>query len=220
MRSPSLRLATALASLAATLGAGLVSHSAEREIEFNRDIRPILSDNCYPCHGPDRAKRITALRFDQEEAALADLGGGRHAIVRGDPAASEMIRRITASDPAERMPPARAERTLSPQQIERLRAWIAAGARWQQHWSFIPPRRPELPRVARREWVRNPIDAFVLERLEREGLTPAPEADRAALIRRVTLDLTGLPPTPAEVDAFAADASPDAYDRVVDRLLG
>jgi hypothetical protein len=187
-------------------------------VEFNRDIRPILSDTCFKCHGPDKAKRKAGLHFDTEEGAFADLGGHR-AIVPGDSARSELVRRITATEEEERMPPVRSGLKLTARQIDLLRRWVEQGAKWQKHWSLIPPRRPPLPAVRNTAWVRNPIDAFILDRLEREGLFPAPEADRTTLIRRVTLDLTGLPPTPAEVDAFLADHSADAYEKVVDRLL-
>lgn len=192
--------------------------AARQQVRYNRDIRPILADNCYQCHGPDQNQRQADLRLDQEEGALADLDG-RRAIVPGQPDASELIRRITTSDPAERMPPASTGKALSARQVELLRQWIAAGAPWEPHWSFMPPQRPEPPQVANPSWVRNPIDAFVLARLEQEGLSPSPEADRATLIRRLSLDLTGLPPTPEEVDAFESDASPDAYEKLVDRLL-
>jgi hypothetical protein len=187
-------------------------------VQFNRDIRPILSDTCFKCHGPDKAKRKADLRFDTEAGAFADLGGHR-AIVPGDLARSELYRRITAADEEERMPPIRSGRKLTAQQIDLLRRWIEQGAKWQKHWSLIPPQRPPLPAVKNRQWGRNPIDAFILERLEHEGLTPSAEAARTTLIRRVTLDLTGLPPTPVEVDAFLADPSPNAYEKVVDRLL-
>jgi Protein of unknown function (DUF1553)/Protein of unknown function (DUF1549)/Concanavalin A-like lectin/glucanases superfamily/Planctomycete cytochrome C len=184
-------------------------------VEFNRDIRPILSDKCYTCHGPDKANRKSKLRFDNEAGAMADLGG-HFAIVPGDPAKSEMIRRITSENKALRMPPVYSGATLSDREIGLIRDWISQGAKWEKHWSFIPPKRPELPRVSKPEWVRNPIDAFVLARLDREGLAPSPEAERAILIRRVSLDLTGIPPTPAEVDAFVRDGN---YEKLVDRLL-
>jgi len=188
------------------------------EVEFNRDIRPILSDKCYACHGPDKAQRKTKLRFDNETGARQDLGG-RFAIVSGDTAKSEIIRRITAAEPALRMPPVYSTYRLSEAEIELIRHWIEQGAKWEKHWAFIPPKRAPVPEVQDRSQVRNPIDNFVLARLEREGLKLSPEADRARLIRRVTLDLTGLPPTPAEVDAFLNDPSADAYEKVVDRLL-
>src|SRR5262249_26950415 len=136
------------------------------------------------------------------------------------PEESELLRRVTSTDPAVRMPPAYAGKAaLPPDEIDRLRRWIALGAPWQPFWSFIPPRRPPLPAVRDAGWARNPIDRFILARLEREGLRPSPEADKATLLRRVSLDLTGIPPTPADVDAFLNDSSPDAYGRAVDRLL-
>jgi hypothetical protein len=189
-----------------------------KTLEFNRDIRPILADACFHCHGPDKAKRKADLRLDTEAGAFADLGGYR-AIVPGNLDDSDMIRRITSDDDGERMPPPRSGRKLTRRQIELLQRWVKQGAKWQKHWSLIPPKRPHPPAVKNPGWLRNPIDAFILERLEREGLTPAPEAPRTTLIRRLTLDLTGLPPTPAEVDAFLADPAPDAYEKVVDRLL-
>jgi hypothetical protein len=184
-------------------------------IEFNRDIRPILSDHCFQCHGPDKAKRKADLRLDTESGALGDA----QIIVPGEPDKSELVRRITAAKERERMPPVKFARKLSERQIELLRHWIAQGAKWQPHWSFLPPKRPPLPRVRNAAWTRNGIDSFILERLEGEGLQPSPEADRITLLRRVTLDLTGLPPTPAEVDAFLNDSSPGVYEKVVDRLL-
>jgi hypothetical protein len=191
-----------------------------QDVEFNRDIRPILSENCFTCHGPDAANRKTRLRFDLESSAKGDLGKGRSAIVPGDPQSSEMVRRITSENLAIRMPPAYAGRArLKDREIELIRNWIAQGAHWQPFWSFIPPKRPAVPEVRERSWMRNPIDAFILSRLEGEGLRPQPEADKATLIRRVTLDLTGLPPTPAEVDAFLQDTSADAYGKLADRLL-
>jgi hypothetical protein len=187
-------------------------------VEFNRDIRPILSDNCYACHGPDKARRKADLRLDTEEGAFADLGDHR-ALVPGDPGKSELLRRISSDDEQESMPPKKAGRPLTERQIALVRRWIEQGAKWQKHWSLLPPTKAAPPKVKNRSWPRNGIDYFVLDRLEHEGLTPAPEADRVTLLRRVTLDLTGLPPTPAEVDAFLGDPSPDAYEKVVDRLL-
>jgi mono/diheme cytochrome c family protein len=186
--------------------------AAAAPVEFNRDVRPILADTCFQCHGPDKAQRKAALRLDTEEGAAKILG-------RDDPTRSELVRRITATDDAERMPPPKSGRALTPAQIDTLKRWVADGAKWQRHWSFLPPARPLLPGVRSRDWPRNGIDHFILARLEREGLAPSPEADRTTLLRRVTLDLTGLPPTPAEVDAFLADASPDGYEKAVDRLL-
>ena len=191
--------------------------AARETVEFNRDIRSLLSDRCYTCHGPDQARRRTKLRFDVEADAKQDLGG-RFAIVPGDTAKSEVIRRITAADPARRMPPVSSGRTLTTGEIDLIQRWIEQGAKWEKHWSFIPPRRAPLPEISNRAWPRNNI-FFVLKRLEQEGLGPAPEADRATLIRRVSLDLTGRPPTPAEVEWFVNDKSRDAYEKVVDRLL-
>ena len=189
--------------------------------EFNRDIRPILSDRCFACHGPDKANRKTALRLDTEEGAFRELAGGGFAIVRGEPEKSILFRRITSDQEAVRMPPAYlGHDKLSEGEIGLIRDWIQQGAPWQKHWSLIPLQRPKVPQVRNWNWARNPIDSFILHRLEREGLRPSSEAERTTLIRRVTLDLTGLPPTPAEVDAFLNDPSPNAYERVVDRLLG
>lgn len=190
-----------------------------KTVDFNRDIRPILSDTCFHCHGPDKAKRKADLRFDTEAGAFADLGGHR-AIEPGNLAKSEMYQRLIAQDENERMPPVKSGRKVTPRQIELIRLWIQQGAKWQKHWSLIPPVRPQVPAVKNAAWVRNPIDAFIVSRLEREGLAPSPEADKITLLRRVTLDLTGLPPTPAAVDAYLADQAPEAYEKVVNRLLG
>ena len=188
-------------------------------IKFNRDIRPILSENCFTCHGPDQSHRVTPFRFDVEESAKQELTGGRHAIAPGSPESSLMVQRISEPDVKRRMPPESTGKKLSEKQIALLTEWIKQGARWEKHWSFEPPQRPEVPTVVNTAAVRNPIDNFILARLEQEGLKPAPEADRATLLRRVTLDLTGKGPTLAELDAFLADKSPNAYEKVVDRLL-
>jgi len=206
-----------IAAIAASRG-GRAAEPTPAEISFNRHIRPILSDHCFQCHGPDAAHRKADLRLDTEAGAKAELGGHR-AIVAGDVAASELVRRIKAADVEERMPPADFKRPLSGEQIAALEKWIAQGAKWQGHWSFIPPVRPNPPTVKNGAWPRGALDAFVLARLEAEGLAPSPEADKTTLLRRATFDLTGLPPTPAEVDAFLADDSPGAFERVVDRLL-
>ena len=187
-------------------------------IGFDQQIRPILSDHCFQCHGPDVAKRKGKLRLDVDPNARSARDGGP-VIVPGDRDASELFQRISSTDPDEQMPPPAAGKPLTPAQINLLGDWISQGARWQGHWSFATPRRPVAPPVKDRRWARNPIDEFVLARLEREQLAPSPEAARHSLIRRLTLDLTGLPPTLAEVDEFARDPAPDAYDRVVDRLL-
>ncbi len=193
---------------------------AQEAVDFNRQIRPLLSDKCWSCHGPDAAAKKIRLRLDSEQASRADLGEGRRAIVPRDSGRSELFRRITSNDDALRMPPAwSGGHRLSDAEIELFKRWIEQGAEWDSHWAFKPPVRPALPKVENAAWTRNGIDNFILSRLEREGLKPQPEADRATLIRRVTLDLTGLPPTPAEVDAFLSDGSPDAYEKLVERLL-
>ncbi len=220
LRRAQLTLPLAILWIGLTHTAGTVNASSPEaplptEIRFNRDIRPILSDNCFACHGPDAKTREADLRLDTEEGALADLGG-HAAVVPGFSSASELIRRIT--DPIAPMPPDDFDKTLTERQIQLLTRWVEEGAKWQPHWSFIPADRPKLPE-ADETWCRNPIDRFVIKELEHEGLAPSPEADKTTLIRRVTLDLTGLPPTPEEVEAFLADESPDAYEKVVDRLL-
>jgi hypothetical protein len=191
---------------------------AERPVDFDREVRPILSEFCYQCHGPDPKARKAGLRLDRKADALRDRSGGA-AIVPGKVGESELIRRITSADPEEMMPPPIARRRPEARQIALLRRWIAEGARWEGHWSYALPASVPSPTVADRRWSRNAIDDFVLARLESQGLVPAPEADRATLIRRASLDLIGLPPNPAEVDAFESDPRPDAYERLVDRLL-
>lgn len=201
-----------------TLGtAALVA--AAPAIDFNRDIRPILSDHCYACHGPDDNHRKAGLRLDQEAAALSELKSGDHAIVPGKPDASSLVARILTTDADDVMPPPKDGKPLTGEQIDLLIRWVKEGAAWQNHWSFIPPEKPEPPVVKRPDWPANELDRFLLERLERTGLEPAPEADKPTLLRRVTFDLTGLPPTPEEVDAFVADTSADAYEQTVERLL-
>jgi hypothetical protein len=185
-------------------------------VNFSREILPILSENCFQCHGPDARARKAKLRLDTEEGALHR---GDPVIVPGKSAASELIRRVAAADEKEIMPPRATNRKLTPRQIDLLKRWIDTGAKWGKHWAFEPPHRPSMPAVKNRAWVRTAIDAFILSRLEAEGLTPSPEAARETLLRRVTFDLTGLPPTPAEAEAFLKDSSPDAYEKVVDRLL-
>ncbi|WP_235963871.1 DUF1553 domain-containing protein [Tautonia rosea] len=190
----------------------------ERSIDFATEIRPILSDTCVRCHGPDASQRAAGLRLDTPEGALADLGGYA-AIVPGSPEESELFLRITEDMADFRMPPPDSGKSLSDAQVELIRQWIAQGAPWEDHWAFTPPLRPELPAVKESSWVRNPIDAFILAPLEQDGIAPSTEADRATLIRRASLDVTGLPPTPEDVQAFLADDRPDAYEHLIDRLL-
>lgn len=186
---------------------------------FAREVRPILAEHCFKCHGPDEETRKAGLRFDTPEGPLKPDQSGHVAIKPGDVQASELVQRIFTTDEDDLMPPPAAKRPLTDEQREILKRWVAAGAKYEPHWAFQPPRQAPLPAVGQTGWVRNPIDAFVLARLEREGLSPSPPADRYTLLRRVSLDLIGLPPSPEEADAFARDASPDAYERVVDRLL-
>ena len=195
--------------------------AADQGVEFNRDIRPILSDKCYTCHGPDAANRKTKLRFDVESGAKIELAKGRMAIVPGDPLKSEVYRRISSTDTATRMPPAYMGREkLSDREIDLFRRWIEQGARVGATLGFHPAQAAGDSRSARKRiGPRNAVDSFVLARLEQEGLKHSPQADGRTLIRRVSLDLTGLPPTPGEVQTFLNDTSPDAYEKVVDRLL-
>ncbi len=190
----------------------------ETPLEFNRDIRPILSRKCFACHGPDDAHREADLRLDQRASALLDRDGTR-AIVPGDRKDSELYYRVTTRSDIERMPPEGTGHRLTAGEIDRLGRWIDAGAPYARHWSFEPPRRPELPKTSDPSWSRNPIDDFVQARLEQAELEPSAEADRHTLIRRLSLDLTGLPPTLQETEAFVLDSRPDAIERVVDRLL-
>ncbi len=192
--------------------------NAER-LSFNQTIQPVLSENCYACHGPDPGARKAGLRLDRAEFAFAAHDKFGPAIVRGNPNKSPLVQRIESSDPKQRMPPPEAHRTLKPEQVALLRQWVKEGAVYEEHWSFIAPKLPAVPETKNRQWVRNPIDEFILSRLEKEGLAPSEEADRPTLIRRVTYDLTGMPPTPEEVRAFVLDGSADAYEKVVDRLL-
>ncbi len=206
---------TRLLSLALILSLPPVLHGAPPAVDFDRQIRPILSDNCFTCHGPDEKRRMAALHFDTKEGAFGKPG----VIVPGDAAHSKMYLKISNPDIAQRMPPTYSGRKLTPAQIEVIKQWIDSGAKWETHWSFTPPKRPELPAVQDSQWARNPIDRFVLAKLDKEGLHPSLETDKATLLRRVTFDLTGLPPSQAELTAYLADKSPQAYEKVVDRLL-
>ena len=198
----------------------VVGHSEEGEkVDFSRDIRPILAAHCFQCHGPDAAARKAELRLDVADVLRRKSKAGRPIIAPGKPQQSELFVRVSSSDPKHRMPPAEADNPLTSEQVELLRRWIEQGAPWQEHWAYRTPTKPPVPGVQRAGWCRTPIDRFILARLEREGLSPSPEADKATLIRRVSFDLTGLPPTPAEVDAFLRDQRPDAFERLVDRLI-
>ncbi|MDA7510820.1 DUF1549 domain-containing protein [Verrucomicrobia bacterium] len=191
---------------------------AAAPVDFNREIRPILAENCFQCHGPDAANRKADLRLDTESGAKANVAGVA-AVVPNNPDKSELIRRINHSDPDDRMPPEDSKRKLSEGQKEQLTQWILEGAQWENHWAFVSPARQVLPTVQSKNWPLNEIDYFVLARLEKEGLSPSYSASKETLIRRLTLDLTGLPPTHAEVDAFLSDHRPDAYEQWVNRLL-
>jgi hypothetical protein len=210
------------------LAAGLVTDPDEGQgppageapdVRFGRDIRPLLSDRCFVCHGADAGSRMADLRLDQRQSAVAERHGGA-AIVPGDPDASELLARINHHDLDEVMPPPSAKRRpLTDEDRAALRQWIAEGAVYEEHWAFVAPERPATPVVSREDWARNPLDAFVLSKLEAEGLEPSPQADPETLLRRVFLDLTGLPPEPEEQDAFLADPSDAAYEALVQRLL-
>src|SRR5881409_855903 len=210
---------------AALLAAAAAPAAMQDRVDFVRDIQPIFRASCYRCHGPET--RMGLLRLDSKVPALQG-GASGPVIIPGRSGESEIIRRITHRDPDERMP--RKADPLAGAQIDLIRRWIDEGAAWpdpaasvdaraEKHWAYVKPSRPRVPKVTVTRWVANPIDAFVLARLEKEGLAPAPEASRETLLRRVTLDLTGLPPSVAELDAFLSDKSPNAYERMVDRLL-
>ena len=188
-------------------------------VSFSDQVRPILARHCFKCHGPDDKARKAKLRLDQEESAKKPATSGERPIVPGNPEESELVRRIFAEDADELMPPPAANLPLSQSERQTLKQWITDGAKYDVHWAFQKPVMPAIPKVRNPGWVRNPIDAFVLARLDQEGLKPSAEADRATLLRRASLDLIGLPPSLDEIDAFLADASPDAYERQVDRLL-
>ncbi|MEL6109280.1 MAG: DUF1549 domain-containing protein, partial [Planctomycetota bacterium] len=187
-------------------------HSADAaEPDFARDVRPVLSDACYHCHGPDEDAREAGLRLDD-----------RTAVLESGILDEALLDRLTTSDPDRRMPPPDSNRVIAEEDRERLVAWLDSGAKWPEddrHWSFVPPRVPPTPKVETEGWAENPIDRFVFARMRANGLRPSPRADRVTLLRRVSLDLTGLPPTPAEIDRFLDDASDDAYEQAVDRLV-
>ncbi len=213
-------LATLLAS-AAGAGQDPAPDTSPDTLQFNRDIRPILSDRCFSCHGPDSNKRKSGLRLDRQDAAFDPLPKhtDKRAFVPGHPADSFAYQRMITTDEDEIMPPAKSHLKLNTREKDLIRKWIEQGAHWQEHWAFLKPIRPPVPDIADTAWPRNDIDHFILARLQREGRSPSPEADKPTLIRRVCLDLTGIPPTPAQVEAFLADQSPGAYEKLVDRLL-
>ncbi|MEO8075153.1 MAG: DUF1553 domain-containing protein [Acidobacteriota bacterium] len=208
-------LAAAAFALFMAAAPAVLARAQTPPISFNREILPILSNNCFACHGPDEKKRETKFHFDTREGALVKKG----VIEPGHADDSLLIEKITDPNPKERMAPPESGHTLTAKQIDQLRRWIDEGAKWDTHWAYVPPVRTNPPDVSQTAWVRNPIDRYILARLDREGLKPSPEADRTTLLRRVTYDLTGLPPTPAEVDGFLADRAPDAYEKRVDALL-
>src|SRR5687768_1286545 len=209
-------LAASTAWVVAAGQAPVTAGSDAARIRFNRDVRPIMSGTCFRCHGPDESSRMVGMRLDLREEAVKPRRNGTP-IVPGDPDASLVVQRIFADNPARQMPPASIHKDLTAAQKDTIRRWIAEGAEYEGHWAYQPVRRPAVPAAATP--AISPIDFFVSSRLRAEGLEPSPEADRRTLIRRVSLDLTGLAPSPAEVDAFLGDRSPRAYERVVDRLL-
>jgi hypothetical protein len=192
---------------------------AEPAPQFDRDIRPILSENCFACHGPDEHARKAKLRLDTHAGLFGQTRDDEPVVAPGSPDKSLLWQRVGSADPDDVMPPPDSNKSLKPEEKEALREWILGGATWQTHWAFIRPERPALPSVRSEARVRNPIDRFILARLEHEGFEAEPEADRRTLVRRVSLDLTGLPPDPAEVNRFLNDRAPDAYERLVGRLL-
>ena len=208
-----------IATIAMFVTGTAVCLADEPTVDFSRDVRRILSDKCFKCHGPDATARQAGLRLDTREGATTELESGQRAIAPGKSAESALVQRITTDDVDERMPPADSGKTLTTAEITILKRWIDQGAEWRLHWSLVKPTQPKLPTVKNGALIRNAIDHIVQVRLEREGWSLSQPADKAALLRRVTLDLTGLPATPAEVDAFLADGSAEAYGRVVDRLL-
>src|SRR5262245_31898973 len=195
---------------------GLASPCFAEKVDFSRDVLPILSAQCFACHGPDASKRKASLRLDERESAVAQRRGTA-AVSPGSPAKSELIRRVLAGDKEGRMPPPKAGPRLTAAQVAHLRRWLEEGAGHAEQRALVPPPRPAGPRVPARARPRSPIDHFVLRRLEAQKVRPAPPASREVLIRRATLDLTGLPPTPEEVEAFIKNTRPDAYERLVDR---
>ncbi|MBP87746.1 MAG: hypothetical protein CMJ64_13660 [Planctomycetaceae bacterium] len=203
------------------LSSFVITHSssaADPTVDFSRQIRPLLAEKCFQCHGLDAELRETDLRLDTKEGLFAEVESGGVAVVPGDLGESVVYRRLVGDDEDERMPPADSKQ-LTAEEIELIKSWIESGATWQQHWSLVAPQRPGLPKISDPKWPRSEFDHFVLGRLDREGLKPSPEADKLTLLRRVTFDLTGLPPTLKEADDFLADESDQAYEKAIDRLL-
>ena len=221
-RKSVLSFAAAVLGLALLVGSALAfadspasgSPAPPAKIGYNRDIRPILSENCFACHGPDKNQRKAKLRLDVREAALE-----KDAIVPGKLDKSELVKRVYTANPDDVMPPPETHKTLTSEQKELLERWIAEGADYEPHWAYIKPKRPAVPETKNSNWLRNPIDGFILHALVAKGIGPSEEADKRTLLRRLSLDLVGLPPTTEEVEAFLNDSSPDAYERQVDRLL-
>ena len=207
---------TLLGSVCLTLS--LWAQQTAQKVDFQREVRPILSDACFHCHGPDKETRMTGLRLDTRDGAFSSRKNGTP-IIPGKPADSLLYQRITEEKAGRRMPPVSSHKTLTDKQKDTLKRWIEGGAEWKEHWAFITPVRPEAPQVKAAQWVRTPIDQFLLAKIESAGLAVAAQADKRTLIRRVSLDLTGLPPSPEQVDAFLSDQSSNAYSKLVDRLL-
>jgi Protein of unknown function (DUF1553)/Protein of unknown function (DUF1549)/Planctomycete cytochrome C/Concanavalin A-like lectin/glucanases superfamily len=224
--APKLLPSAVIAAALLATAAGCSRHHStvsqtQQHLDFNQDVQPILASNCFSCHGPDPEMRKANLRLDLEESAFRKRPGKPDAIVPGHPDSSELIRRIESKDPHYLMPqsPLGEAKPMKPEEVAVLRQWVAEGAHYRPHWAFEKPARPAVPQLQAAAWAKTPIDEFVLERLNKEGLHPSPEADKRSLIRRVTLDLTGLLPTPQEVNNFVQDSSPQAYEHLVDRLL-
>ncbi len=220
--APSVVIAVALlAAIAGCQSRHTASSGSREHLDFNQDVQPILASNCFSCHGPDPEMRKANLRLDLEESAFKKRPGKPDAIVPGHPESSELVRRIESKDPHYLMPQSSLgeAKPMKPEEVAILKRWVAEGAHYRPHWAFEKPVRAAVPQVQTAGWAKTPIDAFILRRLAKEGLRPSPEADKRTLIRRVTLDLTGLLPTPEEVDHFVKDSSPQAYEHLVDRLL-
>lgn len=210
----------ACAAVGSALAAPAVTKiAAPKPVDFVRDIQPLLSKNCYACHGPDAGQRKADLRLDARVDAIAKRGSRAGAIVPGHPEQSSLLQRVMDPVAARRMPPPGSGPALTPEQTAKIAAWIKQGAEYRVHWAFLPPKQSPLPKVKDASWPRNAMDRFVLAKLEANGLKPSPPADKYTLLRRASLDLRGLPPSPAEIDAFAADKSPDAYEKAVDRFF-